>query len=414
MKIPGTAVHLLVWIALIVINLFIIRGYSVDVNWGSTIITWLFYLFIFYVNYLLLIPRLLFRRRIVAYVAAALAVFAFSFVAIKYQAMWSVRNNITRISNEMESYGDIRESFERKDRERERFHREIRRRGLDRETPLPPELTFTEQEEEYGRLRREYERSRAFARGFLRSGYDPLSRFNMPYIYTLLFFYMASVAIAYYEKSRKAELRRSEMEKEKITAELAYLKQQINPHFLFNTLNSIYSYTIGASDPAADAIVKLSSILRYMLYETNRDRVPLADEVAVIYDYIDLQKLRITDKTDVSIRIDGDTRPHRIEPMLLIPILENASKFGVDSVEPSFVNIRMDVTGSEFLFAVSNRIVKKPNTDARHSGIGIRNIRRRLELIYGSGGYRLKAEEKNGVFTVTLQLNLDRRENPGN
>lgn len=397
-------IHLLVWITLFVINCIIVKNYSVDIKWREAFFTWGFYVFVFYINYLLLIPRLLFKRKFVWYAVVALMVLVASFVSIKFYAGQELQRNIRELRIELDNYDDARKGFEWKENERERIHRQSRREQ--REIQPDSSLTLTEKEERYGQLKRELDRTRGFARGFKRSGYNPFSRFNMSSVYTLILFYMASIVVAYIEKSGRAEKRRREMEKEKVTAELAYLKQQINPHFLFNTLNSIYSYTIGVSGPASDAIIKLSSILRYMLYETNRDRVPLADEIAVIYDYIDLQRLRITEKTTVDVIINGNANIHQIEPMLLIPIIENAFKFGVDSVEPSFVKISIDVVGTDFTFKVSNRIVNKKSGDSSNSGIGIRNIKRRLDLIYGPEDYTLTVDNNHDIFSVTLHLNL--------
>lgn len=406
-KLKKIIIHLLAWIAVFIINGIIIRGYSIRVNWFDSLMMWGFYLFIFYINYLLLIPRLLFRKKIVLYIFSAITVFALSFISVKYFAGLQMKNNVKAMILQLKDYEDVKESYEQKERARDRDRIPPPPDLFGEERPKPEQDTnFTEREEEYGQLRREFERTRAFSRWFSRSGYKPFTRHSMPYIYTLLLFYMASVVVSFIEKSARAEKHRREMENEKVNTELAYLKQQINPHFLFNTLNSIYSYTIGVSSPASDAIIKLSSILRYMLYETSRDKVPLADEIAVIYDYIDLQKLRITDKTLVEISINGDTQIHRIEPMLLIPIIENAFKYGVDSVEPSFVRIEIDVAGKEFRFRVSNRIVQQSSGDSRHSGIGIKNIKRRLQLIYGNN-YALTAKEENGIFFVSLNLNLE-------
>lgn len=463
--------HILVWAAAFLIGTMLIPGYSVRINWTNTLVAWGFYAFIFYINYLFLIPKFFNRKWMAVYIFAALAVLFLSFVSIRYVAVESARKDTEKLSERLQEYEDVKDSFEEKERIREmqrniewRRRREEDRRennanngqedkkereadilpaprdggrgrqappspgGMPGEGPRPPadsarlaeferirreqdsllkvEVVMTSREDELGQLRREYDATRTYSWMLSHSDYNPLSQHNLPFIFALIVFYMASIVVFFAEQSGKAEKRRREMERERAKAELAYLKQQINPHFLFNTLNSIYSYTIGVSEEASDAVLKLSSILRYMLYETNRDRVPLPDELAVLDDYIELQRLRITDKTEIQVVVNGDTRPYRIEPMLLIPIVENAFKYGVDSVESSFVKIEIDVKGGGFTFRVTNRVVRRNEGDRSNSGIGIKNIQRRLELIYGPGNYGMEVAEQDGIFSVTLRLNL--------
>ncbi len=421
-------IHILAWVALILLNFVLTKGYSFAVDIWDSLISWTVYILLFYVSYLVLIPRFLFRKRVFGYLFLTVAALVISFGVIRYGSVQLVRHQLDQIERELSDYKDVAESYEQKKRqqrvERARmFYEHIRqdslmrdRMNLDdpRREHLPDyddddfkrgELDLTPREQEYRKLDREYEHFRSFYRGIRREPYNPFRMYNIPLVYTLFFFYLASLALAYFEKSRRSEQKRQEIERDKIATELAYLKQQINPHFLFNTLNSIYSYTIGVSSVASDAVLKLSSILRYMLYEANREKVPLADELRVVDDYIELQKMRLTDKTRVAITLEGQTEGYRIEPMLLIPILENAFKYGVDSVERSFVDIVMAVDKGRFEFRVSNRIVLRNGDDNLSSGIGIKNIRRRLDLIYGEN-YSFTAEEKDGIFYVILRLNL--------
>ncbi len=441
------AIHVLAWVAAFFINL--ILGSAFDPV--ESLVTWLLYLLVFYVNYLLLIPKLFRHKRFVLYVLSALAVLGLSFLALRNYSAQTAARRTSDLFDRMSEYDkDVRDSFEQKTRMQERQRWERWEEGQQSPPPapqpdslqlpeadsLPPaqaseaaapvdtlasngaaaapvlvetaveEIAFTPLEEDYGRVRGEYNQARRIERNFERAAYNPFDPFNMRFVFALVFFYMASVVVFFIEQSALNERRRRELEKEKATAELAYLKQQINPHFLFNTLNAIYSYTIGVSAPAADAVLKLSSILRYMLYQTGRDQVPLADELTVMDDYIELQKLRLTDKTKVEVRIGGDTRNRLIEPMLLIPIVENAFKFGADSVQTSFIRIELDVESCRLTFRTTNRIVQRSSGDRSSSGIGIRNIRRRLDLSYGPGNYLLEAGEKGDVFTVILQLKL--------
>ena len=392
--------HLACWTALIVINVMMMQGYGLGLDWWDMVVKWMVIAGVFYLNYAWLIPRFLFRRRIVVYVLLVLAGFVLALFFNRLNSVAAMRRSLTKMETKLLQYSDIEQRYAEEGRPTPPH----RGPGPSVEPPMPMR-PLSPREEEYERLLRHYERTSRFAVGFTRFPFNPFVRYNISYFYTLLFFYMAALAFAFIEKSRKEERRRSESEREKVQAELAYLKQQINPHFLFNTLNAIYAYTIQASSPASEAVLKLSSILRYMLYETRRDRVPLADEIAVVNDYIALQRMRITDKTEVVFTMQGDTKPYLIEPMLLIPILENAFKYGVDSVSSSFVHIEAEIADGIFEFRVSNRIVRTDPVPASHSGIGIQNIRRRLEIIYGHD-FLLDTERRDGNFYVTLRLRL--------
>lgn len=442
-------VHAFAWIAIILINLFVIRGFDHSMVWIRLAVSTLIWFIYFYLNYSVLIPKLLFRHKIFAYIILTASLTVGAYFGSKYS---DVRLNMVDIQKQEEAlkqYDDVKESYDQKvDEFRSRRGRResqaksktdtlkssstavpdsatvgssagpassaIDSSSISKDTiilsspPPPPHgntkresIELTEREREYEMALRRYERTLR-ANQWMKS-FSPLENYNMAYVYLLIFFYLASLALSFINKSSQEEKRRTELEIEKTVTELAYLKQQINPHFLFNTLNAIYSYTLAVSEPASDAVLKLSSILRYMLYETNKERVPLADEIAVVYDFIDLQKLRMTDKTDVDVTIDGDPTAHYIEPMLLIPILENAFKFGVDSFEKSFIRIEFKIYADKFTFNVSNKIVRRSEGDESNSGIGFKNIRRRLSLIYGDD-YELTTEEKKGIFYVSLTL----------
>ncbi len=414
-------IHILVWVTVFVINLIIIKGYSINVPFSESLVTWIFYIILFYANYLLFMPYLLFRKKAVLYGLVAVGALTACFLSVKLYTLHEKRAGLVELSERLSRYEDVKESYEQKRSERHRRERERippEERGKRRPSPRfgPSEASdLTPREELYEQYMREYERARYNLGREVGSGFNPLTQHNMTYVSTMLLFFMASIVTGFIDRTAREEKIRRETEQEKTETELAYLKQQINPHFLFNTLNSIYSYTIGVSQPASDAVLKLSSILRYMLYETTRDKVNLSEELAVVDDYIELQKLRVTDKTVIEMKVEGNTAGKRIEPMLLIPIIENAFKFGVDSVEPSFVAIRAVVEGDRFRFDVSNRVVRRTEKDDRNSGIGIRNIRRRLELIYGKENYRFTAGEKDDVFTVSLDLllNDEKNEMPG-
>jgi two-component system LytT family sensor kinase len=157
--------------------------------------------------------------------------------------------------------------------------------------------------------------------------------------FSILLFILISISIRFAEKWQLDEKSRYILQKEKTDAELLFLKQQINPHFIFNSLNSIYSLANKKSDLTSDAILKLSSILRYVLYHSQKSLISLKEELNTIEDYIELQRLRITNKVTLNYTLDGRSEPYLIEPLLLMPLFENAFKYGIDSINESFISI---------------------------------------------------------------------------
>lgn len=201
----------------------------------------------------------------------------------------------------------------------------------------------------------------------------------------------------------KQDKARKEMEKEKLLSELSFLKSQVNPHFLFNSLNGIYALSIKKSDKTPAAILQLSDLLRHMLYDADQGLVLLSKEVSYLNNYIQLQKLRLPTDAKISFDVIGDLSNQLIEPMLFIPFVENAFKHGVDS-EGADIRMKMTVSKNKLFFEVTNRISKAKSKDAA-SGIGLSNVKKRLDLHYGSD-YVLNYGESEGLFKVDLHLNL--------
>lgn len=175
---------------------------------------------------------------------------------------------------------------------------------------------------------------------------------------------------------------KDELIKERQAGEIALLRSQINPHFLFNTLNNIYSLVYNKSDEAPEAVMKLSSIMRYMLYDSNTDFVPLFKEVEYLNSFIELQQLRIPQKGFVELKVLGSMDNRIIAPMLLIPFVENAFKHGDKTHEPG-ISIQLTLEANRLIFKVENylRLVNQP-TNEESGGFGLENIRRRLGLLY--------------------------------
>ncbi|MFD2935041.1 sensor histidine kinase [Spirosoma flavum] len=196
-----------------------------------------------------------------------------------------------------------------------------------------------------------------------------------------------------------------ETEREKIQTELSYLKAQINPHFLFNTLNSIYSLAIIESPPTADAIVNLSSFLRYVIQESKKNQVPLRNELDYIGQYIALQKLRLGDTVQLDFTIEGNANGKQIVPLLLISFIENAFKYGVSPEEPSSIQLAISINNNDLRCYVVNKKVRVFQPTAVASGIGLTNTKARLQLLYPDR-HRLVISDKPDSFTVDLSITL--------
>lgn len=193
-------------------------------------------------------------------------------------------------------------------------------------------------------------------------------------------------------------------EREKITAQLQLLKAQLHPHFLFNTLNNIYSFSLQTSPKTPQMILKLSSLLSYMLYDCKADEVLLEKEVDVMKNYIDLEKERYGDKIDISVNIRGDIQDKYITPLLILPFLENAFKHGTsEQLEKPWMSVDIAVKG----YLLQCKVVNSKNEFVPFSenGVGIQNVKQRLELLY-PGKHDLKLADEGDFFVVSLLLEL--------
>ncbi|NJK95051.1 MAG: histidine kinase [Bacteroidales bacterium] len=228
---------------------------------------------------------------------------------------------------------------------------------------------------------------------------------------TSCFLFLAiGTSIRVTEQWYQNEKLRKEMENQKLTAELSFLKSQINPHFFFNTLNSIYSLAISKSDKTPEAIIKLSELMRFIIYESEKDKVPLRREVEYIQNYVELQKLRVMSNIIVRFWVEGDTNDKKIEPLLLLPFIENAFKHGIDSTKECTINIALKVTKNDLWLIVENPVVKPSMKQVKDpEGIGLSNSKKRLELIYGSNS-NLNIINTGDVFKVELNIIFNKDE----
>lgn len=225
--------------------------------------------------------------------------------------------------------------------------------------------------------------------------------YHMPYSMISLFFFGITKHWYDYRKLKEAT---QQLRIEKQEAELNYLKSQTNPHFLFNTLNNIYSLARDKSDLAPESILRLSKILRFMLYETSGAYIAIEEELKIISDYIALEKLRYDESLRVNFNYDVEDMKQALPPLLLIPLVENAFKHGVSETRSQpFVDIHLSVNKRLLTFVVKNS--SEPNTEKNvKENIGLSNLRRQLQLLYMD--YNLDVKQGEAVFTATLKINL--------
>ena len=205
----------------------------------------------------------------------------------------------------------------------------------------------------------------------------------------------------------KAQRRMAEIAKEKAETELNFLKSQINPHFLFNSLNSIYFLIDKNNSEARNALHKFSEMLRYQLYEMMRDKnIPIEKEIRYLEDYVALQKLRKDEKYSVEFNCSPDVKGFAIEPLLLIPFVENAFKhISHNNDKMNFVKIELNRNNGEFHFSIKNSKDANQRSTEAQGGIGLNNVKRRLELLYPNS-YQLSINENNEIYQAELKLKI--------
>ncbi len=238
--------------------------------------------------------------------------------------------------------------------------------------------------------------------------------FEQPYVFSkaiifngvlFLFFVLNGVAFKIVSDRIKMERIAKERESENLKTELSFLRSQISPHFLFNVLNNIVALVRLKSDILEPTIIKLSSLMQYMLYETDEDKVLLKSEVDYLQSYTELQKLRFGDRLTLHIDLQVVEDWHAIEPMLLIPFIENAFKHGTGMINNPIIHISLTAVNNELNFMVKNKYVDEDKAKDKVSGIGLTNVKRRLELLYGKN-QSLKIDTTDDWYTVNLQIGL--------
>lgn len=241
---------------------------------------------------------------------------------------------------------------------------------------------------------------------------SPRSKFNFhPRIINdfglLLLVLGFSTGMGILQRLRHDENEQKEMEKSRVITELAFLKNQISPHFFFNSLNNIYALVAINADEAQKAIEKLSGLMRYLIYESDVKTVELKKEFGFTRNYIDLMQQRISSKVKLSVNIEHEIPNVEIPPLLFIPFVENAFKHGISYRENSFIEIWLKVIGDNIVFECKNSIPKEVNNGMNQKGgLGIENIKRRLTLLYGNR-VQLIQSNKDKVYSIKLILPLN-------
>jgi hypothetical protein len=222
-------------------------------------------------------------------------------------------------------------------------------------------------------------------------------------VFTSLVFLFLSAVLKFTVDWFLNERKQRDLENQRLSAELAFLKSQINPHFLFNSLNSIYSLAYQRSEMTPDAILKLAEIMRYMLYESNDNKVDLEKELQYLQSYIDLQKIRFGNKAYIDFKVQGKVDKQQIAPLLLVAFVENAFKHGVANNPLAPIRLLIEVDDAHLHFFMQNK--KHANNRDTLGGIGLNNVQRRLNLLY-PGKYNLVVNDEPDTYTVELSLVL--------
>ena len=375
-------IHAVTWLLLLMINWVFLKSYVFNFDLTFHILMWLIYLSVFYICYSFLIPLFLFKKKMLAFVAGSLILISASYLLDQTIA----RNQFITVFKQMDEFpGQNPFDLNQPDR-------------LD---PMPARQRFPE----FGKEVLKRPDLEMMLRDKWSMGRDPGFDRKLFSLTGLLLVYFATISIKVLLKFREDENKKEELTKERISTELLYLKQQVNPHFLFNTLNNIYSLSIKNPEITPNAILKVSSILRYTLNKSDNSLALLRDEIEIMDAYLDFQKMRFKNNLPVTYEVSGLFGDYKIEQFILLPLIENAFKYGMININDSYINIAITIKSGKLEFLVSNKKSYTNETDLEHSGIGLKNIKRRLDLVYPDS-HELKISDGKESFSVLLKLPL--------
>ncbi len=370
-KLISISMHASVWVLLFIMPYLIFDFSAVKLFEFSRVFNFAIAILFFYFNYFILVPNFLLRKRIFIFflvivlsvgVSIGLSVLIKNVAPNAFLSEKEISDQSNYNTNEVETTQEVYAIDESSDKQ---FNK------------------FIEQNRKHFFIKK---------------------RFTSLLILFVLFSFLISTIIKLTREWYQNEKLKQEMENTSLKSELSFLKSQVNPHFLFNTLNGIYALAIKKSDETPTAIVKLSELMRYMLYESEKDLVLLDDEIEYLRNFIELQKLRLPKNASIVFNTGSNvTKGITIEPMLFIAFVENAFKHGqdIDGVE---ISVELKVNESELILDVVNSISNSASKD-HTSGIGLVNIRKRLDLLYGEN-YNLEQWVHDNYYNICLKLKL--------
>lgn len=365
------------WILLLLSPLFA-GQYEDDTNWKHIFSIWREYLpifLIFLLNRFLLMPKLLFRNKRGIYFLSLILLILVSSLGLSYynQAQKNLpnqRSQIIRVRDmpnpplhlQHKGNPEMAPRMHPRAPQNKMQNAPMRRPALPR--PLPPQLNF-------------------IVMSILFIGFDIALRMTAKWI--------------------QSEQEKVAMEKENVESQLAFLKNQVSPHFFMNTLNNIHALIDFDAEGAKDSVIKLSNLMRYLLYESEAKQNPIEKEIAFICSYVELMRLRYTEKVKINLSLPENAPSVSIPPLLFTSLLENAFKHGISYSKESFIDIRLAVVDKEIHFDIQNSNNKQKETNGNDSGIGIENTKRHLALLY-KNNYQLAFDESPSVYSVHLSI----------
>lgn len=351
--------HLLAWTILLALPLYFIRRWQFEKDF-----IWLYYInllingIIFYSNYLVLIPHFFFSKRRINYYLSVIALIACFYV-------------VSDVSNRL----------------------------VFKYVPGKVYAGQLSQGNSGGGIN-----SQGVPRFFDRPPFRQMHLYN--YTLNSIFLVFFSLGMRILERHANIEKVQKELEREKLNSELASLKNQVSPHFFFNTLNNIYSLiSINAAD-SQKAVLKLSKLMRYLIYETEQGNTQLSKEIEFMNNYIDLMKLRMSNKIDLKVSFPEIFEDKSIPPLLFIPFIENAFKHGISYKGKSYIDISLAAGNGSINFTCRNSLAKmKEDSERSINGIGLDNVSKRLNLLF-PGKHELKIDKSDKTFDVSLFISL--------
>lgn len=356
------------WLVLFMSPIFLSdSNYSLD--WNHVLRIWISfipYLLLFLVNRYVLLPYLFFQNRRLHFLVSALIL-----ISIMAIGVYQFRRIVFEQPGQIERVGQLPPPSQRfSDRPTLRDQNPtIRNQNLPPQGPpreLPPYIGF-------------------IVISILIVGFDTGLRLSVKWV--------------------RSEQMRTFMEKENMEIQLAFLRNQISPHFFMNTLNNIHALIDISTEDAKESVIKLSKLMRYLLYESDHEKVPLSKEVEFIRSYVELMKLRYNDKVLINLSFPEVIPSMEISPMLFTSIVENAFKYGVSYQHESFIDILMNTDENDLYFRIRNSVHPNEGKEDESGGIGLVNLQKRLDLIYGKN-HSISTSQNNDIFEINIRIPL--------